>query len=793
MNRHGLEVLQFPEALQRVAAHASSGPGVEAVLALTPSDASGWINEELQRVDQMVGFVVQASDWAVPPIPDLRPALPRLGVPGSVWDAPTLRDAGVLLRSSRLAGRSIRQHGRNWPLLGVIAERLEERQDLEEAIRRAVDDAGEVRDQASRELARLRRDMRGARARIVEKLEQYIATLPAKVQVSDGSVSVREGRYVIPIRREGRSDVGGLVHDESATGQTLFVEPPLAIELMNRVRELEIAEAREVQRILRELTDAVRPERATLETSLGALIEIDTLWARARYALEVDGTRPPVGPAGAREYCVVHGRHPLLLAGAVPVVPFDLDLAVDERTLLVSGPNTGGKTVLLKAVGLLSAMAQAGVIPPVGPGTRLPVFGDIFADIGDEQSIEASLSTFSAHLKNLREILEHAGADALVLIDEIGSGTDPVEGGALARSILIELSRRGTLTIATTHLGELKGLASEEAGIVNASLQFDAAGLRPTYQLRKGVPGRSYGIAIARRLGVPEDVLARAEAHVPEGERDLGALLEDIEAKERAASEALARAQHMRNEAERTLRGVEEREADVARREHDAERTARQRARELLLDAREEVEAAIREVRATATQSAAAADDAARSARQRVEEQVRVLAEHVAAPDDPRQHTGAPLDVGQRVRIAATGAEGTVIELRDDRALVETRGVRLHVAAAELTPVGAQAPVRRSPAVTPAQRGGWSGPDFDPASEIDLRGLRADEVAGRLQPAIDAAVQAALPGLRIIHGKGTGALRQVVAELLQQDRRVAQYRPGGVGEGGTGVTVVELR
>ncbi len=793
MNRHALAVLQFPEALDLVARYATSTLGADAVRALDPADALAAVVDELRRVEQTAAFLLRADDFIMPRIPDLRAALVRLGVEGSVWDGPTLRATGELVSGARAVRRGISAFAADYPLLAAIADRLVRLDTVEKRIDGAIDEAGEVRDGATRELGSIRREIRGARSRIVQKLERFMATLPSRYQVADASVTVRDGRYVIPVRREGRAEVGGLVHDESATGATLFVEPPMALELMNRLRELELAEVREVQRVLRELTNLVRPHHAELSGTLEAMVALDSLQARARYALAHNGRRPEMLSRGTRGYAVVAGFHPLLLAGSDPVVPFDLTMEEEERTLLVSGPNTGGKTVLLKAVGLLSAMAQAGVIPPVGPGTRLPVFGDIFADIGDEQSIEASLSTFSAHLKNLREILEHAGADALVLIDEIGSGTDPVEGGALARSILIELSRRGTLTIATTHLGELKGLASEEAGIVNASLQFDAAGLRPTYQLRKGVPGRSYGIAIARRLGFPEDVLARAEAHVPEGERDLGALLEDIEAKERAASEALARAQHMRNEAERTLRGVEEREADVARREHDAERTARQRARELLLDAREEVEAAIREVRATATQSAAAADDAARSARQRVEEQVRVLAEHVAAPDDPRQHTGAPLDVGQRVRIAATGAEGTVIELRDDRALVETRGVRLHVAAAELTPVGAQAPVRRSPAVTPAQRGGWSGPDFDPASEIDLRGLRADEVAGRLQPAIDAAVQAALPGLRIIHGKGTGALRQVVAELLQQDRRVAQYRPGGVGEGGTGVTVVELR
>ncbi|MCI0433407.1 MAG: endonuclease MutS2 [Gemmatimonadetes bacterium] len=793
MNRHALDVLQFADALRRVAGHATSGPGAEAVLALTPSDSPAWITEELHRVDEMLAFITRANEAAVPPIPDLRAALDRLAVSGSVWDAPTVRDAGVLMRSSRLARQSILKHAQEHALLVAVAGRLAILEDTEEAIRRAVDDAGEVRDTASRELARLRKEMRGARGRIVEKLEQFIATLPAKYQVGDASISVREGRYVIPIRREGRGDVGGLVHDESATGQTLFVEPPIAIELMNRLRELEIAESREVQRILRELTDGIRPHHAALDASLEALIEIDTLWARARYASDVDGHRPEIGRADARACHVVRGRHPLLIGGELPVVPFDLDLGADERTMLVSGPNTGGKTVLLKAMGLINALAQAGVIPPVGEGTRLPVFTDIFADIGDEQSIEASLSTFSAHLRNLREILERAGADSLVLIDEIGSGTDPVEGAALARAVLIELSRRGALTIATTHLGELKRLAAEEAGVVNASLQFDAAVLRPTYQLRKGVPGRSYGIAIARRLGFPDAVLERAEKHVPASERDLGSLLEEIEAKERAADEALAAATRARTEAEALERDVRARAAELEQRERVAGRQAKRQARELLLAAREEVEGAIRQLKTSAAASSRDIEEASRAARQRVEQRVAELADTPTGRTATESGVTAEIRVGTRVRIGATGAEGMVVELREDRALVETRGVRLQVPALELIAIDAPAEQPARTASRPSTVGGWSGPDFDPASEIDLRGLRADEMSTRLQPAIDAAVQAALPSLRIIHGKGTGALRQVVAELLKADARVARFRAGGVGEGGSGVTVAELR
>jgi DNA mismatch repair protein MutS2 len=791
MNRHALQVLQFPEALDLVAGFASSSLGAAAVRRLEPSDALIQVEEELRRVHEMVGFLLRAADWFVPAIPEVQAALERLAVEGSVLDAPTLRDMAVLLLSSREARRTLLQHAEDYPLLAAIAERLAKLPEVEDRLRAAIDDAGTVRDDASRELGRLRREMRGARARIIKKLEEYIATLPSRFQVQDASVSVREGRYVIPVRREGRGEVGGLVHDESATGATLFVEPPIAIDLMNRLRELELAETREVQRILRELTHALRPHQPALDAALDALVAIDALFARARYALEYDGRRPEIGPRAGTEYAVVRAFHPLLLAGGSPVVPFDLAFTDDERTMLVSGPNTGGKTVLLKAIGLISALAQAGIIPPVAKGTRLPLFRDIFADIGDEQSIEASLSTFSAHLKNLREILEEADGHALALIDEIGSGTDPAEGGALAQAILVELTRRGTMTVATTHLGQLKLLAAEEPGVVNASLQFDARELRPTYRLLKGIPGRSYGLAIARRLGFPHDLLERAESFLPQAERDVGQLLLELEDKEARLAAALREAERARREAVELREAVAERADALSTREREAERRTRQQARDILMSAREEVEATIRELREAVEQAgdAAAREEAFRQARRRVEQRAERQRERTPTERPAAAPAAQALEVGAHVRVSATGATGRIVELRDGRAVVETGGVRLQVPVGGLVPE--PEPVQAQ-AVARPRRGGYSVADFDASAEIDLRGMRAEEVETALLPALDAAIQAGLPSFRIIHGKGTGALRDVVQQILKADPRIDRYRPGGLGEGGTGVTVVEL-
>jgi DNA mismatch repair protein MutS2 len=798
MNQHSLQVLEYREALELVASHATSALGASAVRALRPQAQRGWIEPELRRVEEMTALLTREGGWAMPAIPDLGEPLARLRVEGSVWDAPTLHDAAVLLASSRTVREAIRPHHERYPLLSAEAEALVALPALESAISRAIDDDAQVRDDASPELARLRREIRALRGRIVERLASFAASLPPQYQVADASVTVREGRYVIPVRREGRAEVGGIVHDESGTGATLFVEPPLAIEMMNRLRELEAAEQREVLRILRELTTRLRPHRAELTAAQETLVALDSLLARGRYALQVEGVRPTLLAPGTPEYEVVNGRHPILLARAETVVPFDLRLEPDERTLLISGPNTGGKTVLLKAIGLISLLVQSGVVPPVGPGSRVPIFRQVFADIGDEQSIEASLSTFSAHLRNLRETLQSADRESLALIDEIGSGTDPLEGGALARAVLLELTRRSACTVATTHLGQLKLLATEKPEIVNASLQFDAERLQPTYRLVKGVPGRSYGLAIARRLGLPDQLIREAERALPQGERDVARLLLELEAKEQRLEAATAELEARLAETERLQAELERREQRLRTREKDAERRARQQARDLLLAARQEVETAIREVReAAAAADSAELQQAARQARRAIEEAARQQKERAPetreAASRPRPGEAGPLEVGLRVRIESLGRTGTVVELRDGRALVEAGGMRLLLPRDDLVPLppGDQQPEQRRGGRVVAGGSGFAAA-ADASSEVDLRGSRVDEIELRLARALDSAIIAGLPSFRIIHGKGTGVLRDRVQALLQDDPRIAGIRPGERFEGGTGVTVVEF-
>ncbi len=796
MNRHALDVLEFRRVLEGVAGRAQSDLGRDRVLELLPGTHVGLAQAELQRVEETARFLDRHRDWPAPEIPDARAALEYLTVEGSVLEPKDLHSLGRLLTSSRELKEALFKAGVELPSLDALRNGLHKDRAVEKTIQKVVDRDGTILDSASRDLGRVRERLRRAHGKVVKALEKLLGTLPDRIVVPDASVTIREGRYVIPIRREGRGEVGGAVLDESATGATLFVEPPIALQMMSELRELQREEAREILRILREQTSAIRPSLSLLEASQEALVAFDSLYARALAALAWDGTAPTLLPAGTQEVEIVQGRHPLLLArGEGDVVPFDLSLEPGERVLMVSGPNTGGKSVFLKALGLIATLAQSGVIPPVGEGTRIPFFSQLFADIGDEQSIVESLSTFSAHLGNLKEIVEKADKESLVLIDEMGTGTDPQEGAALSRAILQDLAERGALTVATSHLGALKRLDIPGSGVVNASLQFDPDRIEPTYQLLKGRPGRSYGLAIARRLGFPPDLLDKAESHLPKDEARMEELLATLERKEKEAVSLVESLTIERAQARHLEEGLLEREDELKSREGTARVRAQEEARQLLLDARREVEDAIEEVR-EARKDAQVEEGvlrvAERKARRRVEEAAR--RHRSGRKEKPSSFGAQDLHPGDRVSLTGTGSKGTVVELREDRAVVETAGVRFQLSTADLiflgSPTGDQ---KEPPSTSSSLASSWQGPEAEPETEVDVRGLRVSEVGIEVDRALDQAVLGGLGELRIIHGKGTGALRKRISEILTNDGRVSEFRMGGPAEGGAGVTTVRLR
>ena len=767
-----LETLEFPAALERVAAHAAGPLGAARVKARTPATDPAAIRAALAQVAELAALLLTDDTIRAEPVPDLAPALELLQVAGSALEGAALAGLGRGLAAARVVAADLGRLADRAPRTAALRVDPPPKE-LEQRLVKSLDPEGRVQDGASRALARARQAVRDARDRLVARLDAILGGLDPSDRAPDASVTLRGGRYVIPVRTTARAKIGGIIHDESATRSTVFLEPPEVIELGNALRAAEAEEQREVLRVLRELTELLRPHRDAIAAAWDMCLAFDDLCARARYAVEVNGFAPAIGTG---PLAIRNGRHPLLTSPPDPtspsfvpplhevergpggeVVPFDLALAPDEFTVLVSGPNTGGKTVLIKAVGLLCLMAQSGIIPPIGPQSALPVFDAVFADIGDRQSIAASLSTFSAHVAALRDILARAGAEggSLVLLDEIGSGTDPAEGGALAAAVLKTLTRRRAVTLATTHLGALKQLAAETVGIVNASLQLVAQTLTPTYRLLKGVPGRSYGLAIARRLGIAGDVLELAERAVPDAERALDALLATVEARAREL-EAKAReladretAQH--DDAARLERRGEEvaaREREVSGRARSLEREAREQARAYLLEARKKVEEALGRARA-------AVDEAtAREARKLVEQAI----------EETEQGAGS--------REQGAGWM-SLEELRQQRQ--EPTGAPRRV----LRPAG------------PAR--GGERPAATAATEISLRGLRVDEAEPVLVKALDDAVLADLPYLRVIHGKGTGAVRQRVHEILAADGRVKRFGFAPANQGGHGVTVVEFK
>jgi DNA mismatch repair protein MutS2 len=738
-----------------VAAHAVSALGAAAVSSRRPSIDIESIREDLATVGELLSHFRDSGRFVPRPVEDLGETLRLLATPGSVLEGGALRDLANALEAMTETASALGALSDDAPRVAALAVTVPPAK-LALRIERAIEPDGRVADAASPGLKRARQRLRDVRQRLIALLERLQRDLSSHQAASDAGVTLRGGRYVIPVRRDSRSAVRGIVHGESASGTTLFVEPAESVELGNDLNACEAEEVRETLAVLRALTDDVRQEAGPLRDGIDMCVRADDLYARARYALDAQAAVPTIEPAPTGT-AVSGAVHPLIRSDAERPVPFDLTLADGARTVVVSGPNAGGKTVLLKAIGLLSAMAQSGVVPPVGRGTVLPCFNRIFADIGDHQSIEASLSTFSAHVAALRTILVDADNRSLVLLDEIGGGTDPTEGAALAGAVLVSLHARGVQTVATTHLGSLKELAAATDGIVNASLEFDAETLAPTYRFLMGKPGRSYAIAIARRLGLPDDVLARADALTPEAARSLEATLAELETREATLSGREADVESLRARLEadavKLTRGLDDlhaRERSIEARAREQEASGREQARTFLLEARRRVEDALGMARAAVNEATA------KEARRLVEDGVR--------------------DEGEALRKLEEAARAKGWKLRT----ADTADADL---SAPRPPPKRKRPTGPSVVTTVAGA----------QSEIDLRGRRADEAEVELRLAIDAAVVADLPRLRVIHGKGTGALRVTVAQVLDRDPRVARHRLAPPQEGGSGVTVVEFR
>ena len=817
MDAKSIALLEFPLVRERLAAATSFAPGRRLAEALEPSNDPVVVGRGLDETDQARALLAERSTVGVGGAHDIAPWTERAARGGRLDPAHFLEIAETLDTVSRL-GTALGEERR--PLLRELARELHPLPALRSTLARSFDPVGELLDSASPRLGGLRAAVRVAYDRLRRRLEALVQAETATGALQESLVTMRNGRYVIPVKAEARSRVKGIVHDASGSGQTLFVEPLVAVELGNAWREAQAAEREEVERILDELSALVAANAVQLRESLAALARFDLWAAKARLAAEMDGVRAET--AGRPEVVLLGARHPGLSGR---VVPIDLRLGDGYTALVVTGPNTGGKTVTLRTLGLLALMHQAGLHVPADAGSRLPVFRDVFADIGDEQSVAQSLSTFSGHLRSITRIVAAAGPDTLVLLDELGAGTDPTEGSALAQALLDHFIRAGTLVAATTHYAELKAYAHTTPAARNASVEFDLETLSPTYRLSIGLPGGSQAFAIAERLGLPAAIVGDARSRLTETQRTFEATLASLKAAEDETSDALERARAAEARAAEALRQAQE-ERRTARRERDAVvSAARIDAERVVAELREEVRAtrrALERETVTAKSLDAAVAEAERLAASLPE------GEPVPAPlPAPEPRTWR---LGDRARSRSQGWEGRVaaLERGGKRVTLEAGGLRVTVDPGDLEPaVGIEpavpreetlaaiwpsertlmstsrterAPARRrarggpAPSTAPAGRSGGIGLERarTVASSLDLRGARVDEALELLDRYLDDAALAGLDRVTVVHGLGTGALRDAVRASAAANPLVGEVRPGERGEGGDGATIVSL-
>ncbi|MDQ7793874.1 MAG: endonuclease MutS2 [bacterium] len=790
MNPRTLETLEFDRVRDLLAERASFSLGVELGRDLVPCAEA---EEVAVRQEETAEAREILDRGAAPPLGglhDVREAAGRAGRGGRLNPAELLAIADTVQGGSRLK-RFLQGRRETVPRLAGRAG-FEPPLTLAQTINRCIDEQGGVADAASPELARVRRRLRVVQDRVRSALESLVRSSEMQRYLQEPIITMRQNRFVIPVRQEYRSRVPGVVHDQSASGATVFVEPLRVLELNNELRSLEAEEREEVDRILAALSAAVGEVAGELERLVAAAGHLDHVFARARLARDLEAVRPEADNAGYLE--LIAARHPLLRPEGGEVVPIDIRLGRDFQTMVITGPNTGGKTVTLKTVGLLALMYQSGLQLPAGAGSRMPVYRGIYCDIGDEQSIEQNLSTFSGHLTNILGILPGAGPGSLVLLDEVGAGTDPREGSVLAMALLERLQAAGAHTVATTHYGELKLFAHASPGMVNASVEFDPETLRPTFRLLTGVPGRSNALDIAVRLGLGPDLAARARRFLSRDEVAVDDLLRDVERERAALVEERRRLEVAARDAEEMRRRLEELLATARARDREAVEKNRRELREILARARRQVEAAVRELKET-RQEAARSDrgtaEAVRRARRSLEgleaEAAGGIEELLAAPAP----TGEPLEPGElkpglEVLVQSLGLAGVVLEAGEP-VQVQIGAVRVVVPRSDLARAAAPAPARRERV---------AGPELEKATsvapELHLRGLTVEEALERLDKYLDDACLAGLARVRVVHGKGTGTLRGAVRACLEAHPRVTGVRPGEPGEGGDGVTVAEL-
>jgi DNA mismatch repair protein MutS2 len=782
--------LEFDKIIENLARYALTDMALEKINALAPDDDLSRIENALSTLVEMADALRYDDTFPIDDLKDIRTPLRKLNSLGTFLNPDQLKLVRLTLETSRRIRSYIKSRMEKYPLLERMTQPLHVFSDIEKTIASAIDDHGEIKDNASPRLRQIRRDIVARSAHVRKRLEVLAKTYAHEGFASDAIVTVREGRMVIPIKEEYKNAVKGFIHDESASGQTVFIEPAEALELNNEVRKLLLDDTREVERILMEIADRIRIHLSDILADLEILGSVEYYYAKGRFANQVKGIKPNLNSEGYIK--IRNGYHPLLWlkelnrlkAEQRTIVPLNLEIGREFRTIIISGPNAGGKTVALKTIGLFVLMAQSGLLIPAESGTHLSVFRQVFADIGDDQSIENDLSTFSSHVQHLARMAEHVTSQTLILIDEIGSGTDPKEGASLAIALLDFFNSRRAVSLVTTHHGELKAFAHDTRGIENASMEFDQDTLTPTYVFRQGIPGSSYAFEISKRIGLPEQIIRRAKEISGTEAQRLENLIQNLQAQTKHYDELLAAVNRDKSGIDGMTKFYNDRIQELKMKEKAFRQKFLEEKQQALWDANKKIEALLHEIRESQAEK-----DVVKSSRNLMQDELKKVQTELAESKemDSESHEAVEIKEGQRVYIKNMDLEGTIVSGSGDHVVVSVGAIRIKLSADQLV----KATPRSEKKVLPKQTVEWNTDDIK--NELDLRGFTAEEALYEVDKYLTDAQILGFREVTIVHGKGDGILRKKIGEFLKRDQRITAFRLGQWGEGDTGVTVVALK
>ena len=793
MNQKALETLEYKKIIAQLKREMGSATSAKLADELTPLTSEKIIKEELRSTTEAVDLIVRKGPLPTGGLYDIREALLLAKKGGSLTMRQLLEVQNVLGISSEVVAF---MHDDALPELKYIGEMVDlivEFTALEKEISRCILTEDEMADNASPKLKDIRRSIHQQNQAIKNKLSRIITSSSNKTYLQDAIVTMRDGRYVIPVKQEYRSFFPGMVHDQSKGGATLFIEPQGVVELNNKLRELEVEEQLEIARILAELSSRVAEHYREIRSNLELLTKLDFIMAKGKLSCKMHASEPKIDADG--ELRLISARHPLI--EYKKAVPVDIRIGGDYRTLIITGPNTGGKTVSLKTAGLLVMMAQSGLHIPASHASTLPIFGEVFADIGDEQSIEQSLSTFSSHMKNIVSIIDKASYDSLVLVDELGAGTDPTEGAALAIAILERFYDSGALTMATTHYNELKKYALATSGVENAAMEFDVETLTPTYRLLIGVPGKSNAFEISKKLGLSESVIERASEHIKHGDMEFENVISSIEDDKRKAAADRLDAESMRAEIEERLKKLEEKENAISEKRADIIAEAKREARELLRETKSAVKDVQKDLRRLQKSGAHTNlnTGALEKSRRKINEAEDLVSEKVVKQVNSEPVSADTLKIGDRVKLLTIGQNGTILSLPDEKGnlMINIGALKVKARLQDLMLIN-EGKDRKPQAKSSSKYGSLlRSKSSSVSASINVMGKNLEDALADVEKYLDDVYMAGLDMVSIIHGRGGGILKDGIRQMLKRKKYVDSYGAASYNDGGEGVTVVRMK